>query len=52
VSRINKATNHPHSARRKVGLLDIFGFEDFAVNSFEQVSVLWYPHHLKFEIVS
>ena len=39
VNKINVALSSAHSgARHKfIGVLDIFGFESFAVNSFEQV---------------
>lgn len=39
VQRINESTSHPQGSDRKVGLLDIFGFESFVSNSYEQMCI-------------
>ena len=39
VNKINLATDDGGEVKNWIGLLDIFGFEDFEVNSFEQVCI-------------
>ena len=39
VDKINKTLSHAEKQRSFVGVLDIFGFESFAKNSFEQLCI-------------
>ncbi|CAK8993140.1 Myosin-6 (AtMYA2) [Durusdinium trenchii] len=39
VSRVNECIQHPSRAKRFIGVLDIFGFEIFMHNSFEQLCI-------------
>ena len=39
VGRINRTTHKPQLSRRYIGLLDVYGFEWFEVNSFEQLCI-------------
>ena len=39
VGRITGATSRPEASKRYIGLLDVYGFEFFDVNSFEQLCI-------------
>ena len=39
VVSINETVNNPKDAKRTIGLLDVFGFEHFETNSFEQLCI-------------
>lgn len=43
VARINKSITQKGKSKAFIGVLDIYGFESFAKNSFEQ---FWYSFHI------